>query len=78
MNHMLENKRILIIVTGSIASYKSLYLIRLLKEAKAKVTVVMTKSAKKFIKLCKTFLSDILAALRMRGRRPPRMLLYNA
>jgi len=46
---MLENKKILLIVTGSIAVYKSLYLIRLLKDAQAEVNVVMTKSAKKFI-----------------------------
>ena len=44
---MLENKKILLIVTGSIAVYKSLYLIRLLKDAQAEVNVVMTKSAKK-------------------------------
>ena len=42
-------KKILIIITGSIASYKALYLIRMLKEKKFLVNVIMTKSAKKFI-----------------------------
>ena len=42
-------KKILIIITGSIASYKSLYLIRLLKEMGASINVIMTDSAKKFI-----------------------------
>lgn len=46
---MLENKKILLIITGSIAAYKSLFLIRLLKENNASVNVVMTGSAKKFI-----------------------------
>ena len=46
---MLENKKILLIITGSIAAYKSLFLIRLLKENNASVNVVMTASAKKFI-----------------------------
>jgi phosphopantothenoylcysteine decarboxylase/phosphopantothenate--cysteine ligase len=46
---MLENKKILLIITGSIAAYKSLFLIRLLKENNALVNVVMTESAKKFI-----------------------------
>ena len=42
-------KKILIIITGSIASYKTLYLIRKLKEKKFFINVIMTKSAKKFI-----------------------------
>ncbi len=42
-------KKILIIITGSIASYKALYLIRILKEKKFLVNVIMTESAKKFI-----------------------------
>ena len=46
---MLENKKILLVITGSIAAYKSLFLIRLLKENKALVNVVMTNSAKNFI-----------------------------
>ncbi len=46
---MLKNKKILIIITGSIAAYKTLFLIRLLKENKAEVNVVITDSAKKFI-----------------------------
>jgi phosphopantothenoylcysteine decarboxylase/phosphopantothenate--cysteine ligase len=46
---LLENKNILIAVTGSIAVYKSLELIRLYKKAGANVKVIMTESAKKFI-----------------------------
>ena len=46
---MLKNKKILIIITGSIAAYKALYLIRILKDHGAKVNVVMTQSSKKFI-----------------------------
>lgn len=42
-------KKILIIITGSIASYKALYLIRMLRDKKIFVNVIMTKSAKKFI-----------------------------
>ncbi len=42
-------KKILIVITGSIASYKALYLIRKLKEKDFFINVIMTKSAKKFI-----------------------------
>src|ERR1051326_9440423 len=45
---MLEGKKILIGITGSIASYKSIYLVRLLVKAGAEVKVVMTASAKDF------------------------------
>ena len=41
--------KILIIITGSIASYKALYLIRMLKEKNFLVNVILTKSAKKFV-----------------------------
>lgn len=46
---MLTNKKILIGVTGSIAIYKTLELIRLLVKQNAQVKVIMTESAKKFI-----------------------------
>lgn len=46
---MLQNKKILLGVTGSIAAYKTAFLIRLLKKAGAQVQVVMTKSATEFI-----------------------------
>ncbi len=45
----LKNKNILIGVTGSIAIYKSLELIRLFVKSGAKVRVVMSEEAKKFI-----------------------------
>jgi phosphopantothenoylcysteine decarboxylase / phosphopantothenate---cysteine ligase len=46
---MLENKNIIIGVTGSIAIYKTLELIRLFIKQKANVKVIMTKSSQKFI-----------------------------
>src|SRR5438874_10544225 len=46
---MLEGKKILIGITGSIAAYKSIYLVRLLVKAGAEVKVVMTASAKDFV-----------------------------
>ncbi|HHX23611.1 MAG: bifunctional phosphopantothenoylcysteine decarboxylase/phosphopantothenate--cysteine ligase CoaBC [Tepidanaerobacteraceae bacterium] len=46
---MLKDKFIVLGVTGSIAIYKSLHLIRLLKKAGANVQVIMTKSACEFI-----------------------------
>ncbi|MHB8481749.1 MAG: bifunctional phosphopantothenoylcysteine decarboxylase/phosphopantothenate--cysteine ligase CoaBC [Nitrospiria bacterium] len=46
---MLENKHIILGVTGSIAAYKALSLVRQLKSRGSHVTVVMTKSAKKFV-----------------------------
>ncbi|RXJ85586.1 bifunctional phosphopantothenoylcysteine decarboxylase/phosphopantothenate--cysteine ligase CoaBC [Arcobacter sp. CECT 8985] len=46
---LLKNKKILVAVTGSIAIYKSLELIRLYIKAGAVVKVLMTESAKKFI-----------------------------
>ncbi|MCA0363838.1 MAG: bifunctional phosphopantothenoylcysteine decarboxylase/phosphopantothenate--cysteine ligase CoaBC [Bacteroidetes bacterium] len=45
----LENKNILIGVTGSIAAYKSAWLIRLFIKEKANVKVVMTPAAHQFI-----------------------------
>ena len=46
---MLENRNILIGVTGSIAIYKTLELIRLFIKQKANVKIIMTKSSQKFI-----------------------------
>lgn len=46
---MLQGKRILLGVTGSIAAYKSAFLIRLLVKAGAEVKVIMTPSAKDFV-----------------------------
>ncbi len=46
---MINIKKVLLIITGSIASYKTLYLIRLLKRENVEVNCVMTESAKKFI-----------------------------
>jgi len=48
-NNLLKNKKILLGVTGSIAVYKSLELVRLFVKAGAEVRVVMSPSAKKFI-----------------------------
>src|SRR5262250_2846418 len=46
---MLEGKKILLGVTGSIAAYKSIYLVRLLVKAGAEVKVIITPSAKDFV-----------------------------
>ncbi|GAA8371686.1 bifunctional phosphopantothenoylcysteine decarboxylase/phosphopantothenate--cysteine ligase CoaBC [Helicobacter pylori] len=47
---LLENKHVLLLVSGSIAAYKSLELTRLLFKSGASIQVVMSKGAKKFIK----------------------------
>ncbi len=46
---LLKNKKILVAVSGSIAIYKTLELIRLYIKAGANVRVIMSESAKKFI-----------------------------
>ena len=46
---MLENKKIVLGITGSIAAYKACILVRLLIKKGAEVQVVMTPSAKEFI-----------------------------
>lgn len=48
-SNLLKNKKILLGVTGSIAAYKSLELVRLLTKAGAEVKVVMSEAAKKFV-----------------------------
>ena len=49
MNKLLKNKKIILIIGGGIAAYKSLDLIRLLKKHECDVKVVLTKSGKKFV-----------------------------
>ena len=46
---MLQNKKILLIVTGSIAAYKTATLVRLLIKQNAQVKIVMSESATAFI-----------------------------
>ena len=46
---MLDDKRILLIISGGIAAYKSLELIRRLREHGAKVRCALTSSAAKFV-----------------------------
>jgi len=46
---MLQEKKILLGITGSIAAYKSVYLVRLLVKAGAEVKVIMTPAAKDFV-----------------------------
>ena len=45
----LKNKKILIIVGGGIAAYKSLDLIRLLKKNNMEVKTILTKSGREFV-----------------------------
>ena len=47
----LKNKKILIIIGGGIAAYKSLDLIRLIKKRGADVKTILTKSGKEFVTL---------------------------
>ena len=49
MHKTIKNKNILIIVTGSIAAYKSCEVVRLLRKEGANVQVMMSSSAQKFI-----------------------------
>ena len=49
MNKLLKNKKIILIIGGGIAAYKSLDLIRLLKKQECEIKVVLTKSGKKFV-----------------------------
>ena len=46
---MLKGKKILLGITGSIAAYKSAFLVRLLVKAGAEVKVIMTPSSTDFI-----------------------------
>ena len=46
---MLKGKKILLGITGSIAAYKSIYLVRLLVKAGAEVKVILTPAAKDFV-----------------------------
>jgi phosphopantothenoylcysteine decarboxylase / phosphopantothenate---cysteine ligase len=46
---MFEGKKILLGITGSIAAYKSVYIVRALVKAGAEVKVIMTPSAKDFV-----------------------------
>jgi len=49
MPNPLENKRIVLGVTGSIAAYKAIDLASKLKQANAQVDVILTESALKFV-----------------------------
>ena len=49
MDSSLKNKKIILIIGGGIAAYKSLDLIRLLKKQECEVKVVLTESGKKFV-----------------------------
>ena len=49
MDSFLKNKKIILIIGGGIAAYKSLDLIRLLKKQECNIKVVLTESGKKFV-----------------------------
>ena len=49
MEKILKQKKIIFIIGGGIAAYKSLELIRLLKKQGCEIKVVLTKSGKKFV-----------------------------
>ena len=46
---MIKGKKILLCITGSIAAYKSVLLVRLLVKCEAEVKVIMTEGAKDFV-----------------------------
>ena len=45
----LKNKKILMIIGGGIAAYKSLDLIRILKKKNVEIKTILTKSGKEFV-----------------------------
>jgi len=49
MDKILNKKKIILIIGGGIAAYKSLDLIRLLKKQEYEIKVVLTESGKKFV-----------------------------
>jgi len=49
MNKLLNKKKIILVIGGGIAAYKSLDLIRLLKKQECEIKVVLTDSGKKFV-----------------------------
>ena len=49
MNKILNKKKIILIIGGGIAAYKSLDLIRLLRKQECEIKVVLTDSGKKFV-----------------------------
>lgn len=49
MKHTLKNKRILLIISGGVAAYKSLELIRRLKDAEAEVVPILTRGGAEFV-----------------------------
>ena len=49
MDKLLKNKKIILIIGGGIAAYKSLDLIRILKKQNCEIKVVLTQSGKKFV-----------------------------
>jgi len=49
MEKLLSEKKIILIIGGGIAAYKSLDLIRLLKKQECEIKVVLTESGKKFV-----------------------------
>lgn len=49
MSQSLKNKSVLLIISGGIAAYKSLELIRLLKKAGASVRAILTKGGEQFV-----------------------------
>ena len=49
MDKLLSKKKIILIIGGGIAAYKSLDLIRLLKKQECEIKVILTKAGKKFV-----------------------------
>ena len=45
----LKNKKVLLVITGGIAAYKALELIRLLKKKGSSIKTILSKNANKFV-----------------------------
>ena len=52
MDHVLAHKRVILGISGGIAAYKSLHLVRLLRQNGIEVQVVMSEHAKQFVSPC--------------------------
>ena len=53
----MQNKKVLLIITGGIAAYKSLETIRELKKNNVDVTCILTKSGSEFVTPCLLYTS---------------------
>ena len=70
---MLNGKKVIVIITGGIAAYKSLELVRKLTQKGVKVIPVMTKAAENFVTPMAVSAPVSYTHLRARDQRGSRM-----